>query len=164
MGVHQKGLNMKVVVIVVVVLAIGIVSLGFYRGWFTFSSNKADEKSNVTLTVDQDKFTKDKDAALDKVQDLGGKASDAMAGSDEKLAEGTLVSVLDGELTMTDKDGTEQKRPLATDVTVTCDAETCATADLRAGMRIRLTTENEAPYTATRIEALDKNVDFEKAG
>jgi hypothetical protein len=31
-------------------------------------------------------------------------------------------------------------------------------------MRVRVTTRNGAPHAATRIEALDKNAAFEKAG
>ena len=36
-------------------------------------------------------------------------------------------------------------------------------ADLKSGMRVRVTTESAAPHQATRIEALENNQDFEKS-
>jgi hypothetical protein len=154
---------MKGLMIGLVLVAIGVVSLGFYRGWFTLSSNKDAEKSNVTLTVDQEKFKEDKGAVVEKVTDVGDQVKDAV-GSEQKTVEGTLVSVTDQEVTMTDSAGVEQHHPLATDVKITCDAQACQAMDLRPGMRIRLTTKIAPPHSAIRIEAIDKNVDFEKAG
>jgi hypothetical protein len=80
------------------------------------------------------------------------------------MTDGTVVSVKGGALTMTDREGKEHRQTLAADAKVTCDARACEAADLEAGMRVRVTTRNGAPRAATRIEALDKNAAFEKAG
>jgi uncharacterized protein YdeI (BOF family) len=155
---------MKAVLVVVVLLVTGVAGLGFYRGWFSLASDRSDAKSNVTLTVDQDKFQEDRKAATESVQGLGRPAKDKAAGPAEKITDGTMVSVNGGELTITDKEGKEHRHTLAGDVKVTCDARPCEAADLKAGMRVRVTTGDDAPHAATRVEALDKNAAFEKAG
>jgi predicted negative regulator of RcsB-dependent stress response len=64
---------MKRLLVVVVLLVAGIVGLGFYRGWFRFSTDNTDPNVNATITVDQDKIQADKEKAEEKVQDLGKK-------------------------------------------------------------------------------------------
>lgn len=152
---------MKAIVFVLVLLVAGVVVLGFYRGWVSFTSDSADAKPNVTLTVDQEKFQEDRKAATESVQGLGDQAKDKVAGSNEKNIEGTLVSVQDDRLTMTDKEGKEHRHTLAADAEVTCDGKVCKAADLKPGIRLRVTTENAEPHAATRIEALDNNRAFE---
>jgi hypothetical protein len=155
---------MKRFIIALVLLGAGAVGLGFYLGWFRIGSDNADGKSNVTLSVDTDKFQKDSKKAVVKVEDAGRNLKDKVAGPSEKSTEGTVVSVSGDKLTMTSMDGKEQDHALATNVKVTCDGQTCKAADLKAGMRIRVSIGNEAPHAATRIEALDKNAAFEKTG
>ena len=54
------------------VLIVAVVAgLGFYMGWFHFSSGSDDKNAHVTVSVDRDQIQKDKDKAVDKVQDLG---------------------------------------------------------------------------------------------
>lgn len=155
---------MKGLLVVLVLLVAGVVGLGFYRGWFSFASESGGGSANVTLTVDQDKFQEDRKAAVQGVQGLGPRSKDKAAGPGAVNRDGTVVRVSGGELTMTDEDGKEHKHPLAADVEVTCDGKVCQAAALKAGMRIRVTTGSDAPHAATRIEALDKNAAFEKAG
>jgi uncharacterized protein YdeI (BOF family) len=143
-----------VVLVVLVLFVAGIAGLGFYRGWFSFASDSADAKSNITLTVDQDKFQEDRKAATESVQGLGRQAKDKVAGPGEKVTDGTMVSLKGRELTITDKKGKEHRYTLAADVKVTCDAQACEAVDLKTGMRVRVTTSNDAPHAATRIEAL----------
>jgi len=55
---------MKTIMKVLVVLAVCVVVLGFYRGWFSLSSSGSDAeagKVNVSLTVDPDKMKDDAD-------------------------------------------------------------------------------------------------------
>jgi hypothetical protein len=54
---------MRGLLIVVVLLIVGIVGLGFYRGWFQVSSNRdnEDQKVNTTFTVDEERIEKDKE-------------------------------------------------------------------------------------------------------
>ncbi len=147
---------------VLVLIAAGVVGLGFYRGWFHIGSDTADGKSNVTLSVDKDKFNEDEKKAVADVRDAGQKIKDKVVSPGEKSMDGTVVSVSDDKLTMTNKEGKEHHHALAVNVKVTCDGKTCTTADLKAGMRIRVTTDTTDRHAAIRIEALDNNRDFEK--
>ena len=83
---------MKALLVVAVLLVAGVVGLGFYRGWFSFTSDSSDAKPNVTLTVDQEKFQQDSKAATESVQGLGREAKDKVAGQGEKVTDGTMVS------------------------------------------------------------------------
>ena len=67
---------MRGLIAFVVVLLVAIGCLGFYRGWFAFSSENAEHKSHMTLTVDQDKIQADEKTAKEKVQNLGHKVKD----------------------------------------------------------------------------------------
>ena len=61
-----------VLTLIVAVVAV----LGFYLGWFHFSTGSDGNNAHVTVSVDKDQIQKDKDKAVDKVQDLGHKAVD----------------------------------------------------------------------------------------
>lgn len=57
---------------VVLVLAICLVAIGFYRGWFTFSSRGVEagsSKVDLQLTVDTDKVKDDADRVRDDVKE-----------------------------------------------------------------------------------------------
>ena len=58
--------------------------LGFYLGWFHFSTGGTDGKPSATITVDQDKIESDKKAAQEKVQDLGEKAKEKTAATADR--------------------------------------------------------------------------------
>ena len=66
---------MRIILILVLVVAL-IGAVGYYRGWFRFTSGGPDDKPNVTVSVDKDKIRQDKDKVVGKVQDLGDKAKD----------------------------------------------------------------------------------------
>ncbi len=64
---------------VLLVLALCVTVLGFYRGWFSLSSPSRDAESNkvnVGLTVDPDKMKDDVEKAKDKTAALTGQATD----------------------------------------------------------------------------------------
>jgi hypothetical protein len=64
------------------VVAIAVVGLGFYRGWWSVSSSKdADNKVHIDLTVNKDKLTEDEKAALRKVQGAEQAAKDKVTGT-----------------------------------------------------------------------------------
>jgi len=154
---------MRGLLFVVVVVALGAVGLGFYLGWFHVESDHADGKSNVTLTVDKDKFEADKKTAVADVQGMGRQTTDKTAGPNEKSHDGKAVSITADKIMMTTMEGAEEPAyTLAAGTKVTCDGKVCKAADLKPGMRIRVTTKNAEPHVATRIEALDSNRDFEK--
>lgn len=75
---------MKGFLCVCVLLVVGVVGVGFYQGWFHLSTDKADDKSNFTLTVDQDKFKKDEEKAKEKIQDLGHQVKEKTTAPSEK--------------------------------------------------------------------------------
>jgi len=75
--------------------------------------------------------------------------------------DGKFVSGTDNKLVMTGLNGTEYTHALATGVTLTLDNKTCQIDDIKGGMRIRVTLNTDATPQVTRIEALDKNPDFE---
>ncbi len=72
---------MKGLLIVFVLLAAAVVGLGFYLGWFHVSTGGTDGNSSATVTVDQDKIKADKEAAEEKVKDLGEKAKEKTNGA-----------------------------------------------------------------------------------
>jgi hypothetical protein len=66
---------MKKLCSLLIVLAILVAGLGFYRGWFTLSSGRHVEsnKVDVNLTVDRDKVNEDAEKLKDKTTELTGK-------------------------------------------------------------------------------------------
>ena len=67
---------MRTLTFVVVLFLIGIVGLGFYQGWFHFSTNSTDHTSSATISVDQDKIRADEGKAKEKVEEFGQKAKE----------------------------------------------------------------------------------------
>jgi cell division protein FtsX len=61
-----------------IVLVIIVVSLGFYRGWFTLSGRReaVSHKVDVNLTVDTDKVKEDAETVKDKAAELTGKTTE----------------------------------------------------------------------------------------
>ena len=67
---------MKTLFGVVVLLLVGIVGLGFYQGWFHFSTNRTDHTSSATITVDQNKIRADEGKAKERIEEFGQKAKE----------------------------------------------------------------------------------------
>ena len=66
---------MKKLCAVVIVLAILVVGLGFYRGWFALSRPASDAGSstvNINLATDTDKIKQDAEIVTDKATELTG--------------------------------------------------------------------------------------------
>ena len=92
-------------------------------------------------------------------------SSPAWAAKDAKEArdvrhDGKFVSFSGDQLVMAHKNGKEHSHTLAADAKVTCDGSVCKAADLKAGMKIRVTTKKDDKKIATHVEALDKNTLF----
>jgi len=139
----------------VLVLAGATVCVGFYEGWFHFGSDN-------TLSVNKEKFQEDEKKAAANVQDVERKIKDKFAGPSATSTDGTVTIVSAENLTMTNKEGKVHTHALTAGIKVTCDGKVCKAADLKPGMRVRVTTENAEPHAAIRIEALDYNRDSEK--
>ncbi len=151
---------MKRLLAVLILVGFSVAVLGYNREWFHFGSSSTDGTSNVTLSVDTNKFQEDRTSAVATVQNLGRKTEDKVAG---KSHDGKVVSITGAKLVMTNMDGEEEHmHALNAEVQITCDGKVCKAADLKSGMRIRVTTANAEPHAVTRIEALDKHTDFEK--
>jgi len=72
-------------VLLVLVLIVAVVAgLGFYMGWFHFSSGSDDNNAHVTVSVDKGQIQEDRDKAVDKVQDLGQQAKGEVATTTQK--------------------------------------------------------------------------------
>lgn len=80
----------------------------------------------------------------------------------ENSHDGTFISVAGNTLEMMGNDRQTHARTLAADVVVTCDGMPCMARDLKAGMRLRVTVERAGNLLTTRIEALDKQSEFQK--
>jgi hypothetical protein len=91
-----------------------------------------------------------------------GTSAQAAQDVDVKTHDGKVVSVTAEKLVMTGRDGEEHSHTLGLDAKVSCDGNMCKLEDLKPGMKIRVTTKKDDRQVATRIEALDKNEDFEK--
>jgi CTP-dependent riboflavin kinase len=78
----------------------------------------------------------------------------------DRSHDGKVVSITNEKLTMTDKDGKEHSHVVAADSKVCLDGKAIKIADLKAGMRIRVTTKSDSKDVAARIEAIESNRDF----
>jgi hypothetical protein len=77
--------------------------------------------------------------------------------------EGTVVSLLGDKLIMRMKDAKdEHTHTLAPNAKISCDGRECKLTDLKPGLRVRVTTKPGDKITAIKVEALDKNREFEK--
>ena len=78
--------------------------------------------------------------------------------------EGKVVSVTGSRLVMTDLGGkNEHTMNVATDARISCDGKVCKLSELKPGQKIRVMTKPTDKTAAVRVEALDKNLEFEKA-
>ena len=69
------------------VIVVAVAVLGFYLGWFHFSSGSDPNNAHITVSVDKDQIQQDKDKTVDKVQDLGQQAKDKVATTTQKTQE-----------------------------------------------------------------------------
>jgi hypothetical protein len=74
--------------------------------------------------------------------------------------DGKVVSVTKSKLVMTGTDGKKHSHTVAADAKISCDGTACKLEDLKAGLRIRVTTKNGNRDVAIRVEALNKNERF----
>lgn len=158
---------MNRVLIAMILIVAGLLGLGFYLKWFGVASESDANKGSMTFTMDKDKIKEDKDKVVDKAADLGKQLKDKVVASgpaapSDTSMDGTVVSASADKLTMADKSGKEHSHALAAAVKTTLDGKTAKAADLKSGLRIRVTTDKAAPHAAIRIEALDVNRDFDK--
>ena len=78
---------MRTLMFVMVLLLIGIVGVGFYRGWFQLSTDTTSQKPSATITVDKDKIHADEQTAKDTVQGLRKEAKEKIGDRAGKVKE-----------------------------------------------------------------------------
>lgn len=73
----------------------------------------------------------------------------------DDVHEGKVVSIADGKLTMTDKDGkNEHSHMVPSDATITCDGKTCKLDDITKGCWVTVTREKKGDaMVVTKVEA-----------
>jgi hypothetical protein len=81
---RDEVLIVKGLFAVLLVVVLGVAGLGFYQGWFQLSSHNTESKSNVTLSVDQDKIRADEEKVKDKVRELGQKVKETTDSGNRK--------------------------------------------------------------------------------
>jgi hypothetical protein len=74
--------------------------------------------------------------------------------------EGTIVSATANQIVMKDKAGKEMTHQLAPNARVLVDGKESKVADLKPGLKVRITTKKGDEKTALKVEALDKNKTF----
>lgn len=69
---------MKRICSLLTLLTVIVVSVGFYRGWFSVSGSReaVSHKVDVNLTVDPDKVKADAETVKDKASELTGKTTE----------------------------------------------------------------------------------------
>jgi hypothetical protein len=80
----------RFLITVVLVLLVGVVAVGFYRGWFTLSSRSPEagsNKVNVNLTMDGDKMQADAQTVKDQAAELTGKVTEEVKGPGDRPAD-----------------------------------------------------------------------------
>jgi hypothetical protein len=75
---------MKRFLIVLLLLVAGVVGLGFYLGWFHLSTSSTAQKTNITITIDQDKIREDEEKTKEKVQQAGQNLKERIGAGTEK--------------------------------------------------------------------------------
>jgi hypothetical protein len=73
-----------IVIVLLAVCVAGLVGLGLYEKWISFSSDSLNGKGNITLTVDKDKMQEDEKKALDEIKGVGQQVKDKVSGTSEK--------------------------------------------------------------------------------
>lgn len=78
----------------------------------------------------------------------------------ETTHDGRVVSITATKLVMANQADEEHTMTLADGVTLTLDGKVCKVTDLKAGTKIRVTTQSGEPTVASKIEAIRKNATY----
>lgn len=90
----------------------------------------------------------------------GSVAAFSVEDTKEANHDGTVVKISSSELVMKSKDDKEHTHTLSPETTMTLDGKDCKVADLKAGLKIRVTTTDAAKKSVSHIEAISKNATF----
>jgi hypothetical protein len=62
--------------ILIILIVAGVLILGYYREWFTFSTSGTDQSTDINMKVDRGKLKADEEKAKEKLGELGEKIRD----------------------------------------------------------------------------------------
>ncbi len=91
---------MKRLLLIAVVLIVGTLGFGFFRGWFGATTADAGGKTGLTFTWNKDKFAADMSAAGGKLKTMSQAAVDKIKGKAKAVS--TTESELEGKVTSVD--------------------------------------------------------------
>lgn len=144
----------------VVLLIVGAV--GVWRGWFTFSTVRAEDRGAVHLEIDKGKIEQDTRIASGRVGELSKDAVDKVKSiardtpGDERVVEGSVaaVNVPERDLTVTSGDQRIHVR-VPSGVEIRRDGRDVPLSQLAAGHRVSLTFHVDGEtWRLQRIELL----------
>ncbi|MFZ1933910.1 MAG: hypothetical protein WCB27_06870 [Thermoguttaceae bacterium] len=78
---------MKTLFAMAVVLVVGIVALGFCRGWFQLSTDTGSQGPSATIPVDKDKIHEDEQKTKDNIRHFGQEAKEKVGDRTGKVQE-----------------------------------------------------------------------------
>jgi hypothetical protein len=93
---------MKRLFFLLVILVIGTIGVGFWRGWFTASTAEAGGKKNLVISWDKDKISKDLGQAGSKLKAMSQTVVDKIKGKAKKVSD--TLSELEGRVKDVDAD------------------------------------------------------------
>ena len=76
---------MRTLLVAVVLLLVAIAVLGYFRGWFHFSTENAGQGPSATVTVDPGRIKADENKVKETVQGFGHKAKETPGGRTETV-------------------------------------------------------------------------------
>jgi hypothetical protein len=86
-GAWEREFSVKRLSAVLIAIAILVIGMGFYRGWFAVSCPAADAGSNavnINLAADPDKMKRDAEMVKDKATELTGGVKDGVKADGQK--------------------------------------------------------------------------------
>jgi hypothetical protein len=90
----------------------------------------------------------------------GSVAAYAAEDAKEATHDGTVVRISSTELVMKSEDDKEHSHTLNDSTTMTLDGKDCKVADLKTGLKIRVTTVDAEKKVVSHIEAISRNKTF----
>jgi hypothetical protein len=80
----EEAVKMNRFLVALALLVVVVLGVGFYLGWFSFSTDSTNQKTNFNITVDKDKIREDAEKAKEKVHEAGLKMKERIRDGVEK--------------------------------------------------------------------------------
>lgn len=129
-------------------LALTVLVIGLFAGWFSFFDSDAGTQKNVTIRIDKEEMGKD-------LADAKRKITEAVSGPAEERITGDLLAAdaATREIELRREEGREIIRlKVAVNAAITVDGAEASLVELRAGDRVEVHVTDE-PKSVTRVVA-----------